>query len=163
MKAILLLSLAAGLSLAACGSAGPERRPGMAAPGMAEPAGACLLTPFVTNADGSLDRPQLDAALKAAFARADANGDGALGKQEIVALNAARAATCDRTPFIDWSETGRMSFAAFAARYYTAFSRADIDEDGRLTAAEIKGVVRRHERRERPRQEGEYRGPETPN
>lgn len=97
----------------------------------------CLLQPFVTNADGSLTKAQLDAGVTARFKAADMNGNGNLEFAELDAVNTARARTCDQTSLVDWSGKGQVRMADFGARYYTAFEMSDIDGNGVATHDEI--------------------------
>ncbi len=137
------------LALAACGQGGP-RGPGPHGPGARSPsptqsentaAVACRIAPYA-GADGAVSRAALDKGLRAEFAAADADGDGVHSKAEISALNARRAAGCDGEPLIDWNGQGRMSYAAFSARIFTLFDRADIDGDGIVTREEMQTAGR---------------------
>ena len=134
-------------SLAACGGGG-HRPPGPGASG-ADDSGVCLLGAFSRKADGSVSRADLDAGIKAGFARADANGDGALDFGETARLNDAKTGTCDVTPFIDWSGTGRIGLDNYGARYLTAFDQADVNEDGVATVVEMQTSVRKPPRPQR--------------
>ena len=127
-------------SLAACG--GGPRPPGPGA-SWADASGVCLLGAFSRQADGSVSRADLDAGIKAGFARADANGDGALDFGETARLNDAKTGTCDVTPFIDWSGTGLIGLDNYGARYLTAFDQADVNEDGVVTVVEMQTSVRK--------------------
>ena len=128
-------------SLAACGGGG-HRPPGPGASG-ADASGVCLLGAFSRQADGSVSRADLDAGIKAGFAQADANGDGALDFGETARLNDAKTGTCDVTPFIDWSGTGLIGLDNYGARYLTAFDQADVNEDGVVTVVEMQTSVRK--------------------
>jgi len=144
VKPVAILLCAA--MLAAC--AGP-RHPGPGGPGGpgrrpfsdGVPAAQCLLKPFAAR-DGSLSRAQLADGVRRVFAAADTNGDGALDVAETRALNESRKSSCDRSAVIDWSSTGRVGPDAFAARYLTAFERADSDANGIVTAAEMEMAIR---------------------
>lgn len=62
-------------------AARPDRKPppgGMPGKGERLVAGGVLILSFDTNGDGTVSRPELNAGIKAAFAEADANGDGQL-------------------------------------------------------------------------------------
>jgi hypothetical protein len=142
MKATVVI----GAALLAAACAGPPH-PGPGGPRGPRtiedgvPAAKCLLKPLAA-ADGSLTRAQLDADVDRIFAAADLNGDGWLDRSEIRALNEARRTSCDRTPVIDYSATGRIDRHSFGARYVTTFVRADTDQNGALTPAELDTALR---------------------
>lgn len=141
-----LAALALMMTLAACGSRGPRGPggPGGPSPLQTESASAvaCRIAPYA-DATGAVTREALDKGLRASFAAADTNGDGFLDKKEIATLNAARAGSCDPEPVIDWSGSGHMTYAAYAARTFTLFDRADRDSDGVITGEEIANIGRR--------------------
>ncbi|MCC6920856.1 MAG: hypothetical protein IT548_16785 [Alphaproteobacteria bacterium] len=140
MKPIAILvcaSLVAACAGPRSGPGGPGRRP--FSDGV--PAAECLLKPFAAK-DGSLSRAQLAEGVRGVFAAADRNGDGVLDVAETRALNESRKSSCDRSAVIDWSSTGRVGPEAFAARYLTAFERADTDDDGFVTKAEMDTAIR---------------------
>lgn len=125
--------LAAAATLAACAGDKPltYRQQQMAS------TANCILGPYVANADGSLTWAQLQAGIDASFRAADLDGDGYLTASEIARVNEARTGTCDSSSLIDWSGTGRIDRAAFAARYETTFGFADRERDGVVTAVEM--------------------------
>lgn len=133
------------LTLAACGHRGPGGPGGPHGPSplTSETADAvsCRIKPYA-GPDGAVTRAALDEGLRKEFAAADTNGDGVLQKDEIAALNAARAGGCDGEPVIDWDGAGRMSYAAFAARIFTLFDRIDVDSDGIASAEEVQNAGR---------------------
>ena len=140
---------AMALALAACGQGG-SRGPG--GPGqMARPpspaqsealaALACRVTPYA-GTDGAVTRQALDAGLRAEFTAADTDGDGVLQKPEIAAFNARRAGGCDGEALVDWHGGGRMGYAAFSARIFTLFDRADRDGDGVVSREEMHSAGR---------------------
>jgi hypothetical protein len=139
-------------ALAACGG-GP--RPGGPGAPRADSSGTCLLGPFIRRPDGSLTRADMEAGVKAAFAAADANGDGRLDNDEVTRLNDLKTGTCDVTPFIDWSGTGVIGPDVFGARYVTAFDQADVDTDGVVTAVELQTTFRKPKRPPRQMPTGE--------
>lgn len=150
------LALAAlAVTLAGCGGRGPGGPGGPggreASPAQTESTAtiACRIAPYAA-ADGTVTRTALDTGLRAEFAAADTNADGALQKSEIAALNAARASSCDSEPVIDWEGAGQMSYAIYAARLFTVFDRADTDQDGVINAEELSNVGRRKPDRRAP-------------
>jgi hypothetical protein len=112
----------------------------------AESSSVCLLGPFVRNADGSINDPQVKAGIDAAFARDDLNHDGKLTYDEISAANAARQGSCDTTSLVSWDGTGSIDRAQYGARYETAFLAADRNADGVATAQELATPVSARER-----------------
>lgn len=151
------------LGLTACGSTGGQER--YRGPGHGEergprgpiddgvPAADCLLKPMA-GADGALSGAELVAGIKAAFAAADRDHGGRLNRQETQGYNERRSA-CDRSPLIDWSGSGLIGINDFGSRYRTAFERADADQDGVISAEEMKARPHFHER---PKDD-EERGP----
>lgn len=143
--AALALAALAALTAACSGRGGPDGPGARRGPslGQAEYAAAfaCKVKPYA-GPDGTIARQALEDGLKAKFAAADANGDGVLQKSEIAALNAARGASCDSEPVIDFTGEGRMTFADYAARSLTLFDRAGADADGVVTADESARLSR---------------------
>jgi len=117
------------------------------------PAAQCLLMPFAAT-DGSLSRVALNAGVDRLFVAADANADGALDVREVRSLNEARKSTCDRSPIIDYGGTGIVDRRAFGSRYVTAFTQADTDSDGAVSAIEME-VARRPPRMPPERDRGD--------
>lgn len=144
----LIPALAGAMVLSACAQSGPGPRgvrppaPGEMPREVMTPAGECLLKPLAARDSGRLTRRQMDDAIRDSFGRADLNGDGALDAAEVRALNASRASTCDSTPLIDWSGTGRIGLTAYGARYRTVFAKVDLNGDGTISREEMDHVPR---------------------
>jgi len=140
MRTIFLpAALAASLALSGCGMFGGEApHPAHKREAPWHPASA-MLTKYVTNADGSLTRAQLEAGLRADFARADVNHDGKLDENEARAVNQERLAADQSTasPLVDWNHDGYIDFNEFAAAPRSLFDQLDFDGDGVLTAKEL--------------------------
>lgn len=136
-----LLVAAAAAALAACAGSKPLTYKQQQTASSAN----CLLGPFVQNADGSLTWAQLQTGIDNLFKASDLNGDGVLSGMEITRINDARTGTCDTSSLIDWSGTGKIDRAAFAARYETTFGLADRERDGTVTAIEMATAPSRNE------------------
>ncbi len=145
------LALAVGLPLAGCGMFGGNAPPHphkQEAPW--HPASA-MLTKYVTNADGSLTRAQMEAGLKADFAKADINHDGRLDETEARAVNQERLAEDQSTasPLVDWNHDGYIDFEEFAAAARSLFDELDRDANGVLSHEELSPNP--HQERKAPR------------
>lgn len=106
----------------------------------------CLLSPWVTAADGSITAAQMEAGIDASFAAADTNSDGKLTYDEINAWNQAKQGSCDSTSLVSWDGTGTIRRDEYGARYQTAFVSADRNGDGIATADELAAPVSATER-----------------
>jgi hypothetical protein len=100
---------------------------------------SAMLTKYITNADGSLTRAQLEAGLRADFAKADTNHDGRLDETEARAVNEQRLAEDKSTasPLVDWNHDGYIDFDEFAAAPRSLFDQMDRNGDGTLTREEL--------------------------
>jgi len=125
-------------ALAGCGSlsGGTHQREHQEAPW--HPATA-ILTKYVTDKDGSLTRAQMEAGLRADFARADTKHLGRLDADEVRAVNQQRIATDQSTasPLVDWNHDGYVDFDEFAAEARSLFDQLDRNGDGKLTPDEL--------------------------
>ncbi len=118
---------------------------------------ATAAAPVAPAADGSVTRAQMQAQVKAVFARADTNHDGFMSRAEFAArmgmvinnapaslgtaptkeqaqkmLDAANTAFND----VDTNHDGKLSLAEAMHRPLTAFDSMDANHDGVLTLAE---------------------------
>ncbi len=127
--------------LAGCGSLfggdGP-RRGGMG--GGLSDTSRNILEAYDFNHDGSVTRAELEAGIRADFAKADANHDGKLDGTEIAAVNAQRWSSdaSSASPLVDWNNDGAVDFYEFAGTARSLFTQVDADGDGVLTPAELK-------------------------
>ena len=98
-----------------------------------------ILTAFDANGDGIVTRAEMEAGLRAAFAKADANHDGKLDEAEARAVNQQRLAEDQSTasPLVDWNHDGYIDFNEFAANARSLFDEMDRDGDGQLDAKEL--------------------------
>jgi Ca2+-binding EF-hand superfamily protein len=122
--------------LAGCAGGGDEHRKPREAPW--HPASA-MLTKYITNADGSLTRAQMDAGLRRDFNAADVKHAGCLDEDETRAINEQRYAADQSTysPLVDFKGRGCIDFDEFAATPLSLFDTMDRDNNGVLTAKEL--------------------------
>lgn len=149
------------------GGPGSEFGPGFGrGPGMGfgmGPGDGRGMRPGMTQAD-------LDADLRARFARIDVNNDGVLDKAEIeAALGERRGGRggprgervgrgAERLQAMDANRDGKVTREEFLARLTARFAEADLDGDGRLTDADLPPMMRGRGAIERMAREG-GRGP----
>jgi len=120
------------------------------------------LATFDSNHDGVLTKDELEAGLKALFAKADTNGDGALSSSEVRPINDKLLNVQGGSPIIDWNADGKIDMTEFASQWRTKFERSDVNGDGTLDARELAGRAKAHKPRELPPAEfGKYRGKTT--
>ncbi len=106
------------------------------------------LSRFDVNADGQVQKAELEETLKADFKKEDANGNEALDPGEARALNERLREDPGTSPVFDWNADGRLVYAEFATQWRTLFDRTDRNADGIVDADEIKFSGR--ERKPRP-------------
>lgn len=96
------------------------------------------------NKDGALDQADRTARQSAMFDRLDTDRDGAISRAEFAAMQArwgeARKARAAARAARGAAASGPISQQAFIERALARFDRADADRDGTLTAAERKAV-----------------------
>jgi hypothetical protein len=98
-----------------------------------------ILTAYDANHDGTLTRAELEAGLKADFAKADYKHLGRLDEEEARAVNEQRLATDQSTasPLVDWNHDGYIDFDEFAANARSLFEQMDRNGDGKLDPTEL--------------------------
>lgn len=98
-----------------------------------------MLIKYDANHDGTLTRAELEAGLRADFARDDTNHDGHLDINEVRAVNQARwsADSSTTSPLVDWNHDGFVDFQEFAAAPRSLFDQMDANGDGQLTPDEL--------------------------
>ena len=103
-----------------------------------------MLLRYDANHDGSVTRAEMDAGLKADFARADTNRDGRLDEDEVRAVNKQRWSDDASTasPLVDWNHDGTVDFEEFAATERSLFDQMDANGDGILTPDELNPRLR---------------------
>jgi hypothetical protein len=91
------------------------------------------------GADGIVTRMELNAGLRADFAKADYKHKGCLDDDEARAINEERwkEDQSAATPLVDFSQNGCISFAEFAAAPRSLFDQLDTDSNGILTQKEM--------------------------
>ncbi len=111
-----------------------------------------MLEKYDANHDGTLTRAELEAGLRADFAKDDANHDGRLDIDEVRAVNQARwsANSSTTSPLVDWNHDGFVDFQEFAAAPRSLFDQMDANGDGKLAPDELHPRPKQRSR-ERPR------------
>jgi Ca2+-binding EF-hand superfamily protein len=139
------LILLCALALAACGGR-PEQLPPWMRP-TEKPrdenyhgGNAAMLTRYDANHDGTLTREELIAGLKAEFAAHDTHHNGCLDADQAAEINQARvdADQSTATPVVDWNQDGCIDYTEFSAVPYSLFDQLDTDHDGKLTPKELQ-------------------------
>jgi Ca2+-binding EF-hand superfamily protein len=135
-----LTALPIVLVLAGCGSmfGGGDRHPRQHAEAPWHPANAMLLA-YDADHDGTVTRAEMEAGLRADFAKADYKHLGRLDEEEVRAVNQQRIATDQSTasPLVDWNHDGYVDFDEFAAAPRSLFEQLDRNGDGKLTPDEL--------------------------
>lgn len=105
------------------------------------PASAALLLRYDANHDGKVTRAELEAGLKADYARADTNHDGCIDPAEMRAENDRRLSRDgdQATPLKDWNLDGCVDMAEFAGAARSYFNFVDRNKDNLVTTAELRG------------------------
>jgi hypothetical protein len=121
------------------------------------------LKKYDANKDGILTRDELVAGLRAEF-NAAATGSTCLSPQKVAAINQARVAADQSaaTPLQDWNQDGCVSFQEFATAPASLFDEMDRDHDGKISAREFDlaaGLGGRGGQGRTGQQGGEGRGP----
>src|SRR5882757_10463922 len=139
-----LLILFTAFSLAACGGR-PEQPPWMRPTEKPRDenyhgGNAAMLTRYDANHDGTLTREELIAGLKAEFAAHDTHHNGCLDAEQAGEINQARvdADQSTATPVVDWNQDGCIDYPEFSAAPYSLFDQLDADHDGKLTPKELQ-------------------------
>jgi len=135
----LLVSMAV-LVLAGCGSMfGSDRHPPERKQDAPFHPATDILLAYDANHDGTITRAELEAGLKADFAKADYKHLGKLDEEEARAVNQARLAQDQSvaSPLIDWNHDGFIDFNEFAANARSLFDQLDRNGDGQLTPDEL--------------------------
>jgi Ca2+-binding EF-hand superfamily protein len=131
--------------LAGCASAPPSHRD---QPKEWHPAVNMLLK-YDANHDGSITRAEMEAGLRADFAKADYEHKGCLDADETRAVNQERFEEdkSAATPLVDFSQNGCISFDEFANAPRSLFDQLDTDGNGILTPKEIHPEQQRQPQR----------------
>jgi Ca2+-binding EF-hand superfamily protein len=134
---LILLLLAAGEASAAPSPEADNPRPARPNAGIMR---------YDTNKDGFVDRSEWQAGQEARFRQLDANNDGKLSKDELIAdTRNDRQAERQEAFFrrMDRDRDGVVSKAEFMAQADRNFARCDTDKDGRTNTAECRQALRR--------------------
>lgn len=96
------------------------------------------LAPYDGNGDGKITREELDAGIKAEFAKWDTDQSGSLSTAENAKLNEAlRAANNGSSPVIDWNADGVVNLSEFKSQWGTMFDLCDVDSDDAVSGREL--------------------------
>jgi hypothetical protein len=101
---------------------------------------------YDANNDGFVDRAEWNAGQDARFRQLDADKDGRLTKDELLAnIRSDRRAERQENFFqrMDRDRDGFVSKAEFMAQADRNFARCDADKDGRINTAECRQALRR--------------------
>lgn len=136
--AIFAASTLAACSMFGGGGATAQRAPETAAT-IGHLATECArLQPLYGAKDSELTRKQMDAALKAAFAKWDVDGNGELGMREIEPVNdELHAENVGASPVTDWNADGHVDFAEFASGWRTMFDLCDSNRNDVVSLREL--------------------------
>ncbi len=136
MKLRAVVPALAVLILAGCATPPPAHHRHQDAP--FHPAVDILLA-YDANHDGTVTRAEMEAGLRADFAKADYKHLGQLDEEETRAVNQQRLATDQSTasPLVDWNHDGYIDFNEFAANARSLFDEIDQNGDGKLTPEEL--------------------------
>ena len=120
-----------------------ERCRALAALGRSAPPMALLLAGFDKNLDALVTRDELKAGIAAAFAAADADGNGEIGLAELGVWAEKWLGSADARPGrfdFDSSGVDRITRAEFEAELTRRFAALDTDRDGVVARSELLTV-----------------------
>jgi hypothetical protein len=126
----------AALAVAACSSSRPRAQVDL----MDRSRDLFLLLRYDTNNDRQISKTEMDAGIRADYAKADANGDGKLTADEVQAENQRRwnLEGPQSSPLMDWNMDGNVSVAEFGNAVHSLFVTVDKDTDSVVTVAELQ-------------------------
>jgi Ca2+-binding EF-hand superfamily protein len=101
-----------------------------------------MLLKYDANHDGTLTKEELVAGVKADFDRYDTNHTGCLTPDQVAAINQERVATdqSTATPLEDWNQDGCVDYREFATAPYSLFDQLDRNGDGKITPQEFNAA-----------------------
>ena len=169
MTALAALLGALASAGAAAAQEGPEGGPG--GPMMMMRPGGIDFVAIDTDGNGSLSRAELQARAVARLAKADANGDGFLDRDELIAAmpgphggvievfsaDPAEGFADRMLALMGATETGRVEIVALGdRRVNTLLAFADTDRDAAISQAEADAIKDRHARMHGPGGRGDH-------
>jgi Ca2+-binding EF-hand superfamily protein len=109
--------------------------------------GQMMFEKFDSDGDGRVTRAELDKTRAEKLGSADGNGDGQLTLEEfqVLWLEMARPMMVDRFQDLDEDGNGLVTAAEFGKPLAAMFVYLDRDEDGAITAEELRGKHRKHD------------------
>ncbi len=105
---------------------------------------AAILQRYDANKDGTLTRDELIAGLKAEFATHHPDAKGCLPDSEVAAINQLRIDQdqTTATPLVDWNRDDCLDYSEFSAFAYSLFDQFDRNRDARITPQEFNPTGR---------------------
>ena len=98
-----------------------------------------MLLKYDANHDGTLTKEELIAGLRAEFDALDTKHTGCLAPDQVDAINQQRIAADQSaaTPLQDWNGDGCVDFREYAAATFSLFDQLDKNGDGKITPQEF--------------------------
>ena len=98
-----------------------------------------MLLKYDANHDGTLTKEELVAGLRAEFDALDTKHTGCLTPDQVDVINQARIAAdhSAATPLQDWNQDGCVDFREYSAAAFSLFDQLDKNGDGKITPQEF--------------------------
>lgn len=103
-----------------------------------------ILLKYDANHDGTLTKDELVAGLKAEFAALDSDHNGCLNADQTATINQQRIALDQSTATLlqDWNQDGCVDYREFSTAAYSLFDQLDANSDGKITPQEFNPRAR---------------------
>ncbi len=100
---------------------------------------AAILKRYDANKDGTLTRDELIAGLKAEFATHHPDARGCLPDDQVAAINQQRIDQDQTiaTPLVDWNRDNCLDYSEYSAFAYSLFDQFDRNRDAKITPKEF--------------------------
>lgn len=148
MRSLASVCLVILVSIVAHGCAFPLPHPKRKPPPPEDPSSTAAIVEslkrYDTDGNGTITLSEVDAVLRADFAKADVNHDGALNHEEVSAENEQRWERDHSTtaPLYDWAGDGFVDFTEFASIVHSLFEQIDSNNDGSITPEEMRPMMK---------------------